>query len=258
VIAADSSKEDIEKKMPLWLAWSPYALIALILVITRIPGLGLKEWLMTQVITIPSILGYEAFTYKLTYLYNPGIVPFILVALLTIILHRIPNQKVALAWKSTFKQISGATVALVFGVAMVQLMLNSNLNAKHMESMMVIMAKAAAAVFGGGWPVVAPFVGILGAFISGSNTVSNILFAALQFDIATQLGISHVLIVALQVVGGAVGNMICVNNVVAVCATVGTIGVEGLIIRRNAIPCLIYAVLAAIFVIFLMHITSLY
>ena len=50
---------------------------------------------------------------------------------------------------------------------------------------------------------------------------------------------------SLQVVGGAVGNMICVNNVVAVCATVGCPDAEGIIIRRNAIPCFIYAIIVA-------------
>jgi len=48
------------------------------------------------------------------------------------------------------------------------------------------------------------------------------------------------LIVAAQSSGAALGNMICVNNVVAVCATVGCVGAEGTIIRRNAIPAFIY------------------
>lgn len=51
-----------------------------------------------------------------------------------------------------------------------------------------------------------------------------------------------------EVVGGAVGNMVCVNNAVAVSATVGLTGMEGKIIRRNLIPCLFYGLLAAGFV----------
>ena len=57
------------------------------------------------------------------------------------------------------------------------------------------------------------------------------------------------MIVAMQVVGGAVGNMICVNNVVAACATVATTGKEGKIIRMNLIPALIYT--AVVILIFL-------
>ena len=55
---------------------------------------------------------------------------------------------------------------------------------------------------------------------------------------------SPVLIVALQNIGGAAGNMICVNNVVAACATTGTMGNEGKIIKTNALPCLIYCIIA--------------
>ncbi len=258
VVETAAAGDQGQNRMPLWLAWSPYALIALILVITRVPSLGIKAWLNNQVITIPAILGFEAFTYQLKYLYLPGTIPFILVALITVFLHRMPGEKVSMAWKSTFRQLVGATIALIFGVAMVQLMLNSNINPTRMDSMMVTMAKAAASIFGAAWPVVSPFVGVLGSFISGSNTVSNILFSSFQFDVATQLDISHIIIVSLQVLGGAVGNMICVNNVVAACATVGTLGVEGKLIRRNALPCFIYAIAAAVFMMIVMGAVDLY
>ena len=60
------------------------------------------------------------------------------------------------------------------------------------------------------------------------------------------------LIVALQNCGGAIGNMVCVNNIVSVCATTGTNGNEGKLIRTNIIPCMIYcAVVAAVVGIFL-------
>ena len=49
---------------------------------------------------------------------------------------------------------------------------------------------------------------------------------------------------ALQNIGGAAGNMICVNNVVAVCATTGIAGSEGRIIRANLLPCFAYCAVA--------------
>lgn len=242
-----------EAKMPLLQAWAPYALIALILVLTRIPALGIKAMLQSPAIQVANILGIEGLTYKLNYLYLPGTVPFILVALITHVIHGMNGQQIKAAWTSTFKQLTGAAIALFFGVALVQLMLKSGANNAGIESMMTEMAKAAASLVGGAWPFVAPFVGVLGAFMSGSNTVSNILFAAFQYDVATQLAMPPVLVVALQVIGGAVGNMVCVNNVVAVCATVGTIGVEGKLIRRNAIPCFIYGLATGAFVAVLIY-----
>ena len=81
---------------------------------------------------------------------------------------------------------------------------------------------------------------MLGAFVSGSNTVSNTLFTNLQYQSALNLDLNAVIIVALQIIGGAIGNMICVNNTVAVCATVGAPGKEGKIIRINLLPTVIY------------------
>lgn len=60
------------------------------------------------------------------------------------------------------------------------------------------------------------------------------------------VALPQVLIVALQNNGGAIGNMICVNNVVSACATTGTIGNEGRIIRKNFVPCIAYCIVVVI------------
>jgi lactate permease len=82
--------------------------------------------------------------------------------------------------------------------------------------------------------------------MSGSNTVSNTLFASLQYEAALLVNLSPIAIVALQNCGGAIGNMVCVNNVVSVCATTGTSGNEGKIIKFNAIPCFAHCLIAVI------------
>ncbi|MEG6616061.1 L-lactate permease [Peptococcaceae bacterium 1198_IL3148] len=243
-----------EAKMSLLKAWAPYVLIGLILAVTRIPTFGLKPILQNLTITLPNVMGIEGLDYALQWAWSPGILPFMLVALITAAMHGMSGKQVKDAWVGTFKQITGAAIALFAGVALVQLMLNSGVNQGGLDSMMTAMAKAAAGLAGSAFPFFAPFIGVLGAFISGSNTVSNVLFASFQFETATILGMPPVLIVALQNIGGAVGNMICVNNVVAVCATVGCIGVEGQIIKKNFIPCLIYGIAVAILVSILIYI----
>lgn len=232
-----------EAKMSLLKAWAPYIMIAVILVVTRIPSLGLKEFLNGLVITFPKFFGIEQ-AYVLKWAYLPGTIPFILVALVTHVLHGMNGTQIKAAWKNSFKQVSGAAIALFAGIALVQLMLNSGVNNGGLSSMLAVMAQFLADISGGAYVFVAPFIGVLGAFMSGSNTVSNILFSSLQFQTATLLDMPEVLIVALQVVGGAIGNMVCINNVVAVCATVGVIGMEGQLIKRNAIPMVIYSLAA--------------
>ncbi len=88
--------------------------------------------------------------------------------------------------------------------------------------------------------------------MSGSCTVSNTLFSPLQFETATLLAMSQVFIVALQNMGGAIGNMICINNIVAVCATTGTNGNEGKLIRTNVVPCILYALVVVVVIGILM------
>ncbi len=74
-------------------------------------------------------------------------------------------------------------------------------------------------------------------------------FSSFQFNTANLLQLSPLLVLTLQLVGSAVGNMICVNNIVAVSATVGISGVEGRIIKRNLIPVLFYSLLAVVVVL---------
>ena len=107
-------------------------------------------------------------------------------------------------------------------------------------SMMVEMANALTKLGDSLYVVIAPFIGVLGSFVSGSATVSMTLFANLQFETATNLDLPAVLIIAMQCVGAAVGNMVCINNAVAACATIGTTGREGKLIKMNAIPMVIY------------------
>jgi lactate permease len=139
-----------------------------------------------------------------------------------------------------------ATIALVFAVAMVAIMRNSGNNTTGNMDMLKTLSTAAAAALSSIWVFVAPFIGILGSFMAGSNTVSNILFSTFQYEVASSAEISRVIIVALQAIGGAIGNMICVHNVVAASTTVGVLGKEGKIIRINLVPAAIYAILAGL------------
>ena len=242
-------KQDVDNGMSTVLAWIPYVLIALILVGTRLNWFGLKTLLTSNAfkVKISNILGMEGVSWTWNWGWCPGIFPFILVCILTFFLHKMPGAKVKEAFSDTFKQCIGAAIALFFGVSMVYIYRNTGMNAQlSNESMLYAMAEALAHIFQGAYIIVAPVIGVLGAFMSGSNTVSNTLFAGLQFQTATIVKMSPVLIVALQNIGGAAGNMICVNNVVAACATTGTMGNEGKIIKTNVVPCLIYCIIAIV------------
>ena len=183
---------------------------------------------------------------SIDYLFLPGTIPFTLVAILTIGLHSMKANDVKDAWTTTFAKMKAPTIALFAAVALVSIFRGSGVNDAGMDSMPLALAKTLAALTGEAWPALASYVGGLGAFITGSNTVSDLLFAQFQWDMATQLKLSKEIIVAAQAVGGGMGNMICIHNVVAVCAVVGLSGSEGMIIKKTFWPFLLYGIIVGI------------
>ncbi len=242
--------EPKKSDMPLGKAFTPYIIIIVILVVTRVcqnKGVAFAAWMKKFTIGTGSsglILGLN---WNWAVLWSPGIV-FIIVALLAIAIHGMKGEEVKAAWADTGKMVKGAAIALLFGVAMVNIFRFTNVGegCPMDGSMLYVMALGLAKIFQGAYIIIAPIIGVLGAFMSGSNTVSNTLFASLQFETATLVAIPQVCIVALQNLGGAIGNMICVNNVVAATATTGTVGNEGKIIKTNALPCFIYCVIVVV------------
>jgi lactate permease len=238
--------DDVAGRKPVstWLAWTPYVLVALLLVITRLPALGVGAALRRLTIQWPDILG-SGVTGATTPLYLPATV-FFVVVLLTFLLHGMRGRELVAAFRDSGRVILGAGFVLIFTIPMVRVYINSDVNALGIGSMPIVMAEWVAANVGAVWPAFAPAIGALGAFIAGSNTVSNLMFSLFQHGVAEQLMISGAVIVALQAVGAAAGNMIAIHNVVAASATVGLLGQEGATLRRTIIPTMYYVVAAGL------------
>ncbi|MFP3488703.1 L-lactate permease, partial [Staphylococcus sp. SIMBA_130] len=126
---------------------------------------------------------------------------------------------------------------------LVQVFTNSGMNMNDLISMPQYIAQTLASGFGSMWVLAAPFLGELGAFITGSATVSTLTFSPIQYSIAKETGLAKDTILSLQVIGAAAGNMICVHNVVAAGTVVGLSGKEGDIIRKTILPALLYGLL---------------
>ncbi|MFB5662418.1 L-lactate permease [Alteribacillus sp. HJP-4] len=223
-------------------AWSPYILIGVFLIFTRVQVFPFVDWLQAWVIELPNMFGSDI-TASFQPLFSPGTI-FIVVSLITFFLHGMNAGSYKRAWGKSAKTMIAASTALVFTVPMVQVFLNSEGGGSGYESMPVELANGVAALTGEFWPIFSTFIGGVGAFIAGSNTVSNMMFSLFQYDVGSQIGVDPTWVVALQAVGGAAGNMICVHNVVAASAVVGLVGKEGIIIRKTIIPFLYYATLS--------------
>lgn len=252
----DSSQLD---KGLVFKALLPTLLLILILVVTRIHQLGIKGLLndATSMISIP--LGYigdldisRALIIKLSNifeqgvansyrtLYVPSLIPFVVTVLISVVLFKMSSKQTLGIFSVSFSQIKKPFIALFGALAMVKFMLIGGQN-----SMVISIGNGFASVAGEYWIYFASYLGSIGAFFSGSNTVSNLTFGAIQYSIAQSTGLSVSLILALQSVGGAMGNMSCLNNIIAVSTVLDIKREEGNILKRTAIPMFIYGILAA-------------
>ncbi|MCA9261546.1 MAG: L-lactate permease, partial [Planctomycetales bacterium] len=231
-----------EAEMSLARAWAPYVLIAGLLVASRLPALGLGELLKMATLESTNVWGTTV-SISVQPLYLPGTM-FVLASLATAWLHGMDRVSFGRAARRSRRTLVEASTALAFAVPMVQVFINSTGGAAGFDSMPVELARSAASVVGSGWPAVGPLIGGMGAFAAGSNTLSNMMFSLFQFDVAQRIGYDPLWAVALQAVGGAAGNVICVHNVVAASAVAGLIGREGDVIRRTSLVFLYYVATA--------------
>ncbi len=265
-----SKVEAQEEKQPiaattLVKAFTPTLLLIVILVLTRIKQLPFKamlnnatDWLHFPLgemgdlkVTKGLIFSVENIfrtgvsdSYKL--LYTPSLIPFIVTVLISFFLFRLPKDKCKGIYLKSALQMQKPFLALVGAMIMVKLMMVGG-----EDSMTQVIGKGLANATQQYWVSFASYLGALGAFFSGSNTISNVTIGAVQYSVATATGLSVPLILALQSVGGAMGNMVCINNIIAGCSVLGIDKAEGSILKKTAIPMLVYGIIAAIVALFL-------
>ncbi|KOO15744.1 lactate permease [Vibrio xuii] len=226
------------KPMSMVLAWFPYVLLAVVLVASRVSA-EFKAALRSVSLSFGNILGEAGISTAIQPLYLPGGI-LVFVALIAVLLQSRSLTPLAKAFGESSKTLIGAGFVLVFTIPMVRIFINSGINGAELASMPVTTANFAAGLVGDAFPALSATVGALGAFIAGSNTVSNMMFSQFQFEVAQTLTISSAVVVALQAVGAAAGNMIAIHNVVAASATVGLLGREGATLRKTIIPTMYY------------------
>lgn len=150
-------------------------------------------------------------------------------SVLTVLLYRFTGRTVPdwrLLWREVAAQGVPTTIAIMTLAGVATLMSYSG--------MTFVLARGLTAAVGPLFPLLAPFFGLLGTVITGSNTNSNVLFGALQRDAARLLRMDPVLMAALQTAGGALGSMVAPAKVVLATATSGLAGQEGQVMRVTA------------------------
>ena len=244
-----SNKELIKASFPLWGA-------VLLLVLTRIPDLGIKGLLQSTqpalsldlgllgefavsaslVLSLRNILTTVE-TWQHSLLYVPSIIPFVVISLITFYFYR--SKTLTRVTIETVNQMKMPVIALLAALVFVNLMMMGG-----ESSAVSLIGQHLAALTGQNWMFFSPFLGALGSFFSGSATISNLTFGGIQQSIAVDLGLSQVNVLALQAVGAALGNMVCINNIVAVASVLALKDAEGYILKKTVLAMLVYGLIA--------------
>lgn len=241
--------------MSVGLAWFPYLLLAGLLVLSRVNPDVKAFFSKNLVLGWKNILGETGLSGSIEFLYLPGGI-MVMVVLVTFLLQRMKFSELRAAVSESSRTLLGAGFVLIFTIPMVRILINSGVNMAGLPSMPRAMAELVASSVGDIYPFFAPAVGALGAFIAGSNTVSNLMMAQFQFDTAQLIGVSGAMLVAAQAVGAAAGNMIAIHNVVAASATVGLLGREGEVLRMTIIPTTYYLIMAGLLTLIALHVVG--
>jgi len=207
---SDNEGTETNSEMSFFRSISPYLIAITLLVFSRLNFLPFKSWLNQFQVGLDRIFGSEISAFFAPF-YSPGTI-FTLVAILSIFILGVKKEQIRSVIRNTNRNMVSSVISLGASIPMVRIFLHSGLNAVGMQSMPIELANQMASVFGPVWTVVSPFLGMLGVFISGSGTISNLMFSLLQFGVAVDYHLAPDTILALQTVGASIGKVICVRT----------------------------------------------
>lgn len=224
---------------------TPFAVMAVALIISRTIPL-VRETLQNLTLSFGEFRGV-----KLEQEFSPLYTPYFYLglALLTALLvFRVKGTTFRKAAHATYRKVRVASVVLLFIIALTQLLLLSEFNQADLPSMPEVLGTGFTEGLGELFVVFSAFLGALGAFMTGSATVSTLLFASLQTDASAALAASTGSLLGLQLVGAGVGNMISLSNIAMAAGAVGLAANEGEIIRKTIIPPVVVCLTAGLLI----------
>lgn len=223
-----------QKKVHVLKAWLPYALVIFSLLIVRvIPFLNNLFQSFS--------LDYDNIKFK--FLYNPGFT-FIVISFFSFKLFKFNIKQILRIFKKTNQKLSGSIIVLIPTFILIELFMNAHIN--ETTTIALLMSKIIMNSLGKYWNYFAPFLGLVGSFINGSATVSNISFGLVHVAIAKSYNLDMLRILTMQEVGANMGNMICISNIIVVCSIVGVANKEAKILKYTMTIAIILIIFAII------------
>ncbi len=235
--ASGPSEVEGRRLMSFISASSAYLILSVIVVVVQLvaPVSRLLSWkkIVFQFPELTTRLGYQtpAGPSKAINLFGHAGALLFYAAIISFFLYRAMGRYKAGSFKrilgATLQSAVPATVGIISMVGFATIM--SHCGMTH------LLARGVSRSMGRLFPVFSASLGALGAFMTGSNTNSNFLFAPLQMETAYLLGISVFIILAAQTAGGSLGSMLAPAKIIVGCSTAGLEGQEGLVLRKTIV-----------------------
>ncbi len=212
--------------------WLPYGILAILLLLPKLFN-PLNRWIGWDLAFLDMFAsGLNA---SIRPLQSP-LIPFVIVGI-GVALYK--KSKSFYLVKSSVK-LWNVFIVLFPSVAVAQLMINSGV---HQPSMVNNIADLLSNLGSNGYTLLSPLLGIIGAFITGSTTISNVVFGPSQLETARLLNLDPNILLALQLNGAGIGNAICLFNIIAA-ASVANLNNFKEVLARNMAPALLAGLIA--------------
>lgn len=223
------------------LAWLPYILILVFILGTSSLVPAVNKSLSSINTAVKIYQGTGAKPYVFTWIATPGTL-IILAALIGGLVQGAKLGEISSVFGKTVKQMVPTGITILSIVALAKVM--------GYSGMINSIAKVLVVATGGAYPLVAPIIGGLGTFVTGSATSANVLFGGLQVEVAKSLGLNQYWLAAANMSGATIGKMISPQSIAIASAAVGLSGSEGKILSSALKFCVAFLVIMGITVFF--------
>jgi lactate permease len=237
-----------EAKLSLWAAVSPWVILTVLALVVNAPFLPFFE-LTFQRLSMPVEIIPGA--PEKVRLFWQAYFWIMVSTLLAFPFLRPTRNSIKLTWKKWLQRAPRPVfaAAVFFAIAFVMNHSGKDLDwqlAQSASNMIQVLADASASAFGRFYPAATPFLGLLGGFISGSETSSIAMLTSLHLSTAQQIGASGLLIAAASGVGGGLASVISPAKLQNASAAIDRIGEEAEVIRLTFVISIVITTVAAI------------
>ena len=223
------------------LAWLPYILLCGLILIASPLVPSINSLLAKASSNIDIYTGDATSTTAFSWINTPGMM-ILIATFIAGLIQKLKFTYMLDVLKRTVIQLKTSFITIMSIVAISKIMSHSGMTSS--------ISFGLCAITGSFYPLIAPLLGAIGTFVTGSDTSANILFGALQTEAAKSLSIDTYWIAAANTAGATAGKMISPQSIAIATSATGLIGSEGKILSTTVKYCLGYVIILGLIVYF--------